>query len=96
MSSGNYAFIDSQNLNLGVNKLMKIIVPTHKYSQLLQPFDKYIVKAGRTRGNIEYQKGQTRRSVETLGVSGDGDPSRIIPKSGLKSNPVATPEEGKR
>ena len=55
------------------NKLLKIIVPTHKYSQLLQPFKDYIVKAERLRPNIEYKKSQTQRSVETLGVSGNGD-----------------------
>ncbi|MBI1857018.1 NYN domain-containing protein [Candidatus Saccharibacteria bacterium] len=62
-------------------KLLKIITPTHKYSQLLQPFYQHIIKAEQIRNAIEYKKSQTRRSVETLGVSGNGDRLNIAKKT---------------
>jgi len=61
-------------------KLLKIITPTHKYSQLLQPFRDSIVKAAQIKSSIQYQKNQTRRSVETLGLSGSGDKKSITNK----------------
>ena len=61
-------------------KLLKIIAPTHKYSQLLQPFRESIVKAAQIKSSIQYQKNQTRRSVETLGLSGSGDKKSITNK----------------
>lgn len=61
-------------------KLLKVITPTHKYSKLLQPFRSYIVKAGQLKNSIRYQKNQTRRSVETLSVSGSGDKKSITNK----------------
>ncbi len=67
------------------NKLKKIITPTEKYSQLLSPFKDFIVKAEQIRHAIELQKNQTRRSVETLSLSGYGD-KKIIPKRPKKSN----------
>lgn len=62
------------------SKLLKIITPTHKYSQLLEPFRGYIVRAEQIKNAIQYQKSQTRRSVETLGLSGNGDTSNIAKK----------------
>lgn len=59
------------------NKLLKIITPTSKYSQLLQPFKEYIVRADQIKHAIEYKKYQPRRSVETLGVAGNGDVKNI-------------------
>ena len=61
------------------NKLYKLITPTHKYSQLLQQFNEYIVRVEQFKISVEYQKSQTRRSVETLGLSGNGD-NKIIAK----------------
>lgn len=37
-------------------KLMHIFTPNHKYSKLLQPYAKYIVKVSRLKGSIEYKK----------------------------------------
>lgn len=54
-------------------KLLHIFTPNAKYSQLLKPFAQYIVRLDRLRGSLQYQKSQHRRSVETLGLSGNGD-----------------------
>ena len=67
------------------DKLLKIIAPTNKYSKLLKPFSDKIINVGKIRNSIEYQKSQHRRSVETLGLSGDGD-IRSIPKKTKKVN----------
>lgn len=63
------------------NKLLKVIVPTHKYSQLLEPFRDYMVRAEQIKNAIEYQKSQTRRSVETLDLSGNGDENIVSKKT---------------
>jgi len=81
------------------NKLEKIITPTHKYSQLLQPYRDFVVKAEQIRSSIEYKdrnqakvaktnklKNQPRRSVKTLGLAGNGDTKKIA-KNSKKVNP---------
>lgn len=78
------------------DKLEKIITPTHKYSQLLQPYRDYVVKAEQIRASVEYKnrsqtkvkklKNQPRRSVKTLGLAGNGDTNKI-PKKTKKVNP---------
>ena len=55
------------------NKLLHILTPTSKYSQLLKPFSNRIVTINTLRKSLEYQKNQHQRSVETLGLSGNGD-----------------------
>jgi uncharacterized LabA/DUF88 family protein len=68
------------------NKLLKIITPSDKYSQLLQPYKDYIDKIGQFKNSLKYQKSQTRRSVETLGLSGNnGDTNSIIQKNKINS-----------
>jgi len=67
------------------NKLLKIITPTHKYSQLLEPFRAYMIRAEQLKKSLCYQKSQTRRSVKTLGLSGNGD-KRSISNKGKKVN----------
>lgn len=68
------------------NKLLKIITPTHKYSQLLEPFREYMIRAEHLKNAISYKKSQTRRSVETLGLSGNGDKASIA-KQGRNVKP---------
>ncbi len=60
-----YAFIDSQNLNLGVQSQAN-----HNFSKLLRDYLKYIVQINKLRGSLEYKKRQPMRSVETLGKAG--------------------------
>ncbi|OGL29327.1 hypothetical protein A3D14_00820 [Candidatus Saccharibacteria bacterium RIFCSPHIGHO2_02_FULL_47_12] len=67
------------------NKLMHVMTPNAKYSQLLKPFSSYIVRIDQLRESLRYQKSQHRRSVETLGLSGNGDSSNIA-KKGKKVN----------
>jgi uncharacterized LabA/DUF88 family protein len=62
------------------NKLLHIFTPNATYSQLLKPFSQYIVRIDRLRPSLEYQKSQHRRSVETLGLSGNGD-TNSVPKT---------------
>lgn len=62
-------------------KLLQIITPNTKYSQLLKPFSSHIVTADRLKESLKYQKSQHRRSVETLGLSGNGDKSSIAKKA---------------
>lgn len=69
----------------GKGKLLKIITPTHKYSQLLEPFRDYIIRAEQMKKSVSHQKNQTRRSVETLGLSGHGD-TRIVANKRKKVN----------
>ena len=55
------------------NKLLHIFTPNSKYSQLLKPYASYIIRMDTLKGSLSYQKSQHRRSVETLGLSGNGD-----------------------
>lgn len=66
-------------------KLLKIFTPNAKYSRLLKPFSGRIVRIDRLRASLEYQKSQHRRSVKTLGLSGNGD-KHNIPLGGRKVN----------
>ena len=59
------------------NKLLHIFTPNSKYSQLLKTYSQYIVTVERFKDSVSKQKSQHRRSVETLGLSGNGD-SKII------------------
>lgn len=59
------------------NKLLHIFTPNHKYSKLLKPFSRYIVPLSTLKQTLRYQKSQHRRSVETLGLSGNGDVANI-------------------
>ncbi len=77
------------------NKLEKIITPTHKYSQLLQPYRDYVVRAEQIRNSIQLKnsntranksKNQPRRSVKTLDLAGNGDVKNIAKKP-RKVNP---------
>ena len=59
-------------------KLLRILTPNAKYSQLLKPFASYIVRVDQLKQSLAYnersnQKDRHRRSVETLGLSGPGD-----------------------
>lgn len=62
-------------------KLLKVLTPSNKYSQLLKPFTEYIVRIDLLKKSLSYQKSQHRRSVETLGLSGNGDNSNISKSS---------------
>lgn len=68
-------------------KLLHILTPNAKYSQLLKPYSHYIVQVSRLRNALEYKKSQHRRSVKTLGLSGNGD-IKNIPKTTNKVNRV--------
>ena len=66
-------------------KLLNIMVPNAKYSQLLGEFQSSIVRLDKLKRSLQYstkktKKDQRRRSVETLGVSGHGD-KKSIPKT---------------
>lgn len=67
------------------DKLLHVMTPSAKYSQLLRPFAKYIIRVDQLKSSLAYQKSQHRRSVETLGLSGNGDTSNIA-KKGKKVN----------
>jgi len=58
-------------------KLLHVMTPNAKYSQLLKPFSSYIVRIDQLRSSLEYKKDRHRRSVETLGLSGHGDNKNI-------------------
>ncbi|CAN5667890.1 hypothetical protein BH23PAT2_BH23PAT2_00830 [soil metagenome] len=62
-------------------KLLHVMTPNAKYSQLLKPFSSYVVRIDQLRGSLEYKKDRHRRSVETLGLSGHGDTKNIAKKS---------------
>lgn len=73
-------------------KLLNIMVPNAKYSQLLSEFQSSIVRLDKLKRSLKYstkktKKDQRRRSVETLGVSGHGD-KKIIPKTKRVVNKV--------
>lgn len=63
------------------NKLLHLMTPNSKYSQLLRPYASYIVRINQFKNKLRHQKSQHRRSVETLGVSGNGDNSNVAKKS---------------
>ena len=63
------------------DKLLHVFAPNPKYSKLLKPFAEYIVGVNNLKSSLKYQKSQHRRSVETLGLSGNGDASNIAKKS---------------
>jgi len=63
------------------NKLLKVLTPSSKYSQLLKPFTDYIVRIDLLKKSLSYQKSQHRRSVKTLGLSGNGDTLNILKSS---------------
>lgn len=67
------------------NKLLHILTPTSKYSQLLKPFSHRVITINTLKKSLEYQKNQHQRSVETLGLSGNGD-SVSIAKNTKKVN----------
>ncbi len=67
------------------NKLLHVMTPNAKYSQLLKPFSSYIVRVDQLRQSLEYKKDRHRRSVETLGLSGHGDAS-IVPATDRNVN----------
>lgn len=68
-------------------KLMHIFTPNDKYSQLLRPFAPYIVRIDLLKKSLQYQKSRHQRSVETLGLSGNGDTNNIA-KTKQKSKPL--------
>ncbi len=76
------------------HKLMHIMTPSSKYSQLLRPFAQYIIKIGDLKETLRYQKSQHQRSVETLGLSGNGDALNIA-KKGKKVNSPGKPQKNK-
>jgi uncharacterized LabA/DUF88 family protein len=65
------------------DKLLHILTPNAKYSQLLRPFASYIVRIDKLKTSLSYKKSQHRRSVETLGLSGNGDSEIIAKKAPL-------------
>jgi len=74
-------------------KLLHVLTPNAKYSQLLRPFSEYIVRIDQLKMSIMHKKSQHRRSVETLGLSGNGDRANL-PKKGSKVN--VTKRKGKK
>lgn len=74
------------------NKLLHVFTPNAKYSQLLKPFSKYIVRVDQLKSSLKYQKSRHRRSVETLGLSGNGDKSSVA----KISKKINTPKPNKR
>lgn len=59
------------------NKLLHVLAPNAKYSQLLKPFSSYIIRLDKLKTSLIYKKSQHRRSVETLDLSGNGDTKNI-------------------
>jgi hypothetical protein len=72
-------------------KLLHIMTPNAKYSQLLKPFASRIIRVDTLKSKLslnvsKHQKSQHRRSVETLGVSGNGDASSVAKKTAKVKN----------
>ena len=67
-------------------KLERILAPNRKYSKLLKDYASFVIRIDLLRAKLEYKKDQHRRSVETLGLSGRGDPSTIIQNNRKKIN----------
>lgn len=70
------------------DKLLHLIAPNSKYSQLLRPYASYIIKIDTFKNKLRKQKSQHRRSVETLGLSGNGDKSNIAKTSKKVNTPI--------
>lgn len=68
------------------NKLLHIMAPNRKFSMLLKPYAPYIIRIDLLKKSLSYKKDQHRRSVETLGLSGRGDPSKTISKKSPSVN----------
>ena len=62
------------------NKLLNILTPNSKYSQLLKNFAPYIIRVDQLEHSLAYTKDRHQRSVETLGLSGRGDTQKITKK----------------
>lgn len=62
------------------HKLLHIMTPNNKYSQLLRPYSSFVVRIDQLKSSLVYKKDQHRRSVETLGLSGHGDKSNVAKK----------------
>jgi uncharacterized LabA/DUF88 family protein len=76
---------------LSKDKLLHVLTPNQKYSQLLRPFSSYIVTIDQLKKSLWHQKDQHRRSVKTLGLSGHGDK----PSVANTTTHVNTPNRGK-
>jgi uncharacterized LabA/DUF88 family protein len=72
------------------DKLLHIFTPNAKYSQLLKPFAQHVIRIDQLRTSLEYQKSQHQRSVETLGLSGNGDTANVAKKA-AKVNTIKKP-----
>lgn len=59
------------------NKLKLLIAPNQRYSKLLKHHAPKIMTIDKIRQSVEKQKSQHRRSVKTLGLSGNGDKKNI-------------------
>lgn len=78
------------------DKLLHILTPNAKYSQLLKPFSSYIVRVDQLKQSLAYiQKDRHRRSVETLGLSGHGD-TKNIAKTTPKVNATPRSQQSKK
>lgn len=81
------------------NKLLRVITPNNRYSKLLHRYSAWIFSLEKLRAKLEYkkpthavgrnlrqsrQKSRDRRSVETLGLQGNGDSSTNIARSSIK------------
>lgn len=81
-------------------KLLHIMVPNGKYSQLLSEFQSQIVRIDKLKRSLRYtikktKNDQRRRSVETLGVSGHGD-KKSIPKPDKLVNKKTTQNQQRK
>lgn len=72
------------------DKLLHVFTPNAKYSQLLKPFAQHVIRIDQLRASLEYQKSQHQRSVETLGLSGNGDTVNVAKKA-AKVNTIKKP-----
>jgi uncharacterized LabA/DUF88 family protein len=63
-------------------KLLALLVPNQRYSQLLGKFLPFVSRVDLLRNSLEYRNfGQRQRSVETLGLSGHGDVTTLPRKT---------------
>lgn len=77
-------------------KLLHVFTPNNKYSQLLKPLAGYIIRIDRLRESLEYKKYRHRRSVETLGLSGNGDKNNVAKKSKkVNTKPTSKPKNNR-
>lgn len=64
------------------NKKFKLLIaPNKKYSQLLKHHAPNIMTIDKIKTSVQKQKSRHRRSVETLGLSGNGDRGNVAKKS---------------